>query len=60
MGNSASPGKSDGDVGGGDVVWEFGDGQDIETAGGEESGADIAAQVFDGSADGFKTIIGML
>ena len=60
MGNGASPGEGNGNVGGGDVVREFGYSQDVETASSEESGADVAAHVFNGCADGFKAIIGML
>lgn len=60
MGNRAPPCEGNGDIGRRDVLREFGDGQHVETARGEESGADVAAHAFDGCADGFKPIIRML
>ena len=60
MGNDASSSECDADVGGGHVIREFSYSQDVESASSEKSGSDIAAQVFDGSADGFKAIIRML
>jgi len=39
-----------------DVIGKFGDDQHIERAEREEGGLELAAEFFDGGADGFKTI----
>ncbi len=59
VGHGATAGEGDADVGGSYGVREFGDGQDVKAAGGEEGSAELTAEVFDGSADGFKTIFGI-
>ncbi len=56
VGDGASLIEGNGDGRGRDVIGEFGNDQDIKGAEGEEGGQELAAQFFDGSADGFKTI----
>src|SRR6266852_6233531 len=58
-GDSTSTRECGGDMGFGDVVGEFGDGEDVVGAGGEEEGVNSAAEAFDGSADGGEAVIGI-
>jgi hypothetical protein len=60
VGNGPTACKGDADVGGSDVVWEFGDGEHVKSSGGEECGLDLSTKPFDGSANGFKAIFGIL
>ncbi len=60
IGYSAATGKGHGDGCGGNGVWHFGDGENIEGAEGEEGRVDLAAKFFDGSANGFETVLGVL
>lgn len=55
-GDGASLGEGDRDGRGRDVIGKFGDDEDIEGAKREERGLELAAEFFDGGADGFKTI----
>lgn len=49
--------ESDGDVGGGNGIREFGDGEDVEGIHSEENGVELAAKGIDGSTDGFKAVL---
>lgn len=60
MSHGSSTGEGNGNIRGRNVFGKFGNGQNIVAAGGKESGANGAAEVFDRNADGFKTIIGLL
>jgi len=50
-GDGATVGESNGNFRRSDAVWEFGDGQEVETAGGEKCGMDGAAKFLNGSAN---------
>lgn len=52
--------EGDGEVSGRDVVWEFGDGEDIVGVLSEEGVLKLATQGLDGSADGFQGIAEVL
>ena len=56
-GDGSSLGEGHGDGCGGDVIGKFGDDENIEGAEREEGGLELAAEFFDGFADGFKTIV---
>ena len=58
--HGTASGESDGDGRGGDVVWKFSDGQDVEGAESEERGMDLAAKLFDGRAHRFQAVLGIL
>ena len=58
--HGTASGESDGDGRGGDVVWKFSDGQDVEGAESEERGMDFAAKLFDGRAHRFQAVLGIL
>jgi len=58
--HGTASGESNGDGRGGDVVWKFGDSQDVEGAKNEEGGMDFAAKLFDGSANRFEAVLGVL
>ena len=60
VGNNASTGESDADIGSGHTVGEFRNGENVETAGSEEGGTDGTTKSFDGGTNGFKAIIGVL
>lgn len=52
--------EGDGEVGGGDVVGEFCDSQDVVGILSEESMLEPTAKGFDGNTNGFKRIVGIL
>lgn len=52
--------KGYGDVGGGNMSGEFGNGEDREGAQSKETGLDGAAETLDGDAHGLETILGIL
>ncbi len=58
-GDGASIGEGGGNVGGGDIVGELGDGEDVVGARGEKEGVDCAAEAFDGRADSSEAVIGI-
>lgn len=60
MGNGSSTGEGNGDIRGSNVLGKFGNGQNIVTASGKESGSNSAAQIFNRNPDGFKTIVWLL
>jgi len=57
-GDGTTTGESNGNLRRSDVLREFGDGQEIEAAGGEKRGVDGAAEPLDGSANHGGTILG--
>jgi hypothetical protein len=57
FGHSTAGGKGYGDGGCGDAIRKFGDGENIEAAKGEEGCVQLTAQFFDGSTDGFQTVL---
>ena len=57
VGDGAPLREGHGDGCGGDVIGKFGDDENIEGAECEERGLELAAEFFDGFADGFKTIV---
>ena len=57
-GSDGTPmGESNGNLRRGDVVREFGDGEEVEAAGGEKCGVDGAAEFFDGSANHSEAVL---
>jgi hypothetical protein len=60
VGNGASLRKGHGEGRRGDFVGEFGDDENIEGAEREERGLEFAAEFFDGIADGFQPIRGIV
>ena len=60
IGNGASLRKGHGEGRWGDFVGEFGDDENIEGAERDEGRLYLATQVFDGVADGFQTIKGIV
>ena len=59
-GDGSSIGESHGDGGGRNVIRKFGDDQNIEGAEREEGRLHFTAEFFDGFANGFKTIVGIV
>jgi len=60
FGDGTATGEGHGNGCGGDGVWHFGDGQDIKFTESEERGVDLAAELFDGGADGFQAVLRVL
>jgi len=60
IGNGASLRKGHGKGSWGDFIGKFGDDENIKGAEREERGLELAAQIFDGIADGFETIHGIV
>jgi len=60
IGDGIAGEEGNGEVGRGDAVREFGDGEDVVSIGGEESFAESSTEGFNGSADGCERIVGML
>ena len=56
-GDGATVGESNGNFRRRDAVWEFGDGQEVEAAGGEKCGMDGAAEFLNGSANRGETVL---
>ena len=56
-GDGTPIGARNGNFRGSDVLWKFGNGKSIITAGGEKCGVDAAAEFFDGSADYGETVV---
>ncbi len=56
VGDGSSMREGHGDSRGRNVIGKFRDDEHIEGAEGKEGGSELAAQFFDGVADGFKTI----
>jgi len=56
-GNGTAIGERNGNLRGRDVLWEFRDGEDIETAGSEKRGVDAAAEFFDRSTDHGEPVV---
>jgi len=60
-GSDGTPmGESNGNFRRGDVVREFGDGEEVEAASGEKCGVDGAAEFFDGSANHSEAVLGVV
>ena len=57
-GNGATIGESNGNLRRSNVLWEFGDGEEIEAARGEKCGVDGTAEPLDGSANHGETVLG--
>jgi len=60
VGDGATGGKRDGEIGGSDLHREFRDGEDVKGALCEEAIAKRAAEAFDGAADSVKAIEGIM
>jgi hypothetical protein len=60
LGNFTAGGKSDGDRGRGNVLSEFGDGEDIVRIHSKEGSLDFAAKGFDGTANALEAVVGIL
>lgn len=58
-GHFAASGKTNGNIGRGNIVGKFRDDQDIVRIHGEKSGVDGTAQSFDGRTYGFKAVFGV-
>jgi hypothetical protein len=60
LGDFTAGGKSDGDGGSGNVLSEFGDGEDIVRIHSKEGSLDFAAEGFDGTANTLEAVLGIL